>query len=81
MCSIETGDRIMGMMQPGVYFDRTQETPEAKARWFQSLTLAERMEILCAYTDMILAVNPRIADVKHAEQSSDRIRILAHPRG
>lgn len=52
---------------------------EANARWFQSLSMQERMDLLCAYTDLILSVNPRIADVKNAEQTSDRIRILSCP--
>jgi hypothetical protein len=30
-----------------VWHDLSEETPEAKARWFQSLTVAERMEYLC----------------------------------
>lgn len=40
---------------------------EAKARWFQSLTLVERMEILCAFTDLALEINPRLADMKDAQ--------------
>ncbi|MBI4578530.1 MAG: hypothetical protein HY718_02440 [Planctomycetes bacterium] len=64
-------------MQPGISFDREQETPEAKARWFQSLSIEERMELFCAYTDLILSARPRIADLKDAEQASERIRILS----
>ena len=67
-------------MSTGISFERAQETPEAKARWFQSLPIEERMELFCAYTDLILSVNPRIADLKDAEQTSDRIRILTSPR-
>ncbi len=55
------------------------ESPEAKARWFQSLSLKDRMDLLCAYTDLILSVNPRIADAKNAEQTSGSIRILTKP--
>jgi hypothetical protein len=66
-------------MKPSISFDPGEESMEAKARWFQSLSLQERMDLLCAYTDLILSVNPRIADVKHAEQTSDRIRILSCP--
>jgi hypothetical protein len=43
---------------------------EAKARWFQPLSLFERMEILCTFTDLILATNPKIVEQKDA-QSSD----------
>lgn len=63
-------------MEAKISFDWQEETPEAKARWFQSLSMEERMELLCAYTDLIFAAQPRIADLKDAEQTSDRIRIL-----
>ena len=33
------------------------ETPEAKARWFRSLTVDERIAMLCAWTDLILENN------------------------
>jgi len=67
-------------MQANVSFDRAEETPEAKARWFQSLSIEERMDLLCEYTDLIFAVNPHIADAKNAEQTGDHIRILTCPR-
>lgn len=56
---------------------RYGETPEEKARWFQSLPLTERMDLLVAFTDLILQVNPRILDKKNAEPSPGRIRVLA----
>ena len=34
------------MKQPKISHDRGEETPEAKARWFQSLPLEERMRLL-----------------------------------
>lgn len=48
-------------MTLSVSHDRTQETAESKARWFQSLSLTERMDYLCAITDLILENNPHIA--------------------
>lgn len=42
--------------------DRSDESPESKARWFQSLSLAERMDMLCFFTDLILDNNPKIVD-------------------
>ncbi len=53
------------------------ESMEAKARWFQSLTLAERMNLLCEFTDMILSVNPQIVDKKDAKPVAGRIRVLS----
>jgi len=60
-----------------VSHDRNEETPEAKARWFQSLSLAERMEMLCEFTDFFLSVNPQLLDVKDAQPINRRIRIVA----
>ena len=57
--------------------DFAEETEEAKARWFQSLTLQERMELLCAFTDMILSVNPRIVDKKNAQPIAGRVLVLS----
>lgn len=64
-------------MQSAMSHDFAEETQEAKARWFQSLTLMERMEMLCAFTDMILSVNPRIVEKKQAEPVKGRILILS----
>ncbi len=64
-------------MIPSISHDRSEETPEAKVRWFQSLSLEERMEILCAFTDLILTINPRIVEAKDAQQTQRRIRILS----
>jgi hypothetical protein len=57
--------------------DREDESLEAKARWFQSLPLAERMELLCEFTDLILANNPKVAEVGRAQSSSGRVLVLA----
>ncbi len=66
-------------MKEFISHDRSEETPEAKARWFQSLTLSERMEIFCEITELILSLNPRVAEKKNAEPPSGRIRILSLP--
>jgi len=64
-------------MTPSISHDRNEETPEAKARWFQSLSLAERMEMLCVFTDLILTVNPEIVDAKDAQQTQRRVRVIS----
>jgi hypothetical protein len=57
--------------------DRREESLEAKARWFQTLSLAERMDLLCAFTDMILSVNPEIVERKpNPQPASGRVRVL-----
>jgi hypothetical protein len=62
-----------------VSHDRGEETPEAKARWFRSLSMAERMELLCALTDLALEVNPRLAETKSAQPVPGRIQVLSAP--
>jgi hypothetical protein len=69
------------MMQPLISHSIQEETPEAKARWFQSLTLQERMELLCSYTNLILEVNPQILEKKDARPITDNIRILTKAKG
>ena len=54
-----------------------EETPEAKARWFQSLPLAERMDLLCFFTDLILENNPLVAERKDAKPIAGRVRVLS----
>lgn len=53
----------------------------AKVRWFQSLSLRERMDYLCEITDLVLENNPRIVDVRHAQPTSGRIRVLTKTPG
>jgi hypothetical protein len=64
-------------MQAAISHDFAEETPEAKARWFQSLTLKERMEMLCAFTDMILSANPQMMDKKDAKPVAGRVLVLS----
>jgi hypothetical protein len=60
-----------------VSHDRSEETPEAKAAWFRSLSLEERMELLCAFTDLILANNPNVADRRNARPTQGRVRVIS----
>jgi hypothetical protein len=64
-------------VQTKVSHDRSEETSEAKARWYQALPLAERMDIFCAVTDLALELNPHLPEHKHAQSSQGRIRILS----
>lgn len=64
-------------MEKTVSHSRSEETPEAKARWFQSLPLEERMEMLCMFTDMILSANPGILESKDVKPVAGRIRVLS----
>ncbi len=63
-----------------VSHDFKEETLEAKARWFQSLTLAQRMDIFCELTEMILSINPRIMEFKDAKPIPGRVLVLTQPQ-
>jgi len=63
-------------MEYTISHNRDEETIEAKARWFQSLTLKERMNLLCEFTGLLLSANPDIVEQKNAEPSRGRIRVL-----
>ncbi len=65
------------MINKTISHDRAEETIEAKARWFQSLSLSERMELLCAFTDLILAINPKVMEQKAAQPVPGRIQVLS----
>ncbi len=65
---------------PYVSHNRDEETMEAKARWFQSLSIEERMDYLCEVTNLILENNPRIAEAKDARSTTGRVRVLSLPR-
>ncbi len=65
------------MIIPSVSHDRQDESPAAKARWFQSLTLTERMDLLCMYTEFMVAANPGLLEVRDAEPVEGRIRVLS----
>jgi hypothetical protein len=64
-------------MIPTVQHDRKTETIEAKARWFQSLSMAERMDVFCEFTDLSLSVRPELKDKKDVKPIAGRIQILS----
>jgi hypothetical protein len=66
-------------MIPFVSHDRSDESPEAKAAWFQSLTVEERMELFCELTELALAAHPELGNQKHAQPVSGRVQVLELP--
>ena len=64
-------------MNEGISHSRDDESLEAKARWFHSLSVAERMNLLCEFTDLVMENNPDAAKVGRAQSSTDRIRVLS----
>ena len=63
--------------EDAVTHDRSEETMEAKARWFASLPLAERMDLLCAFTDLALSINPDLQDRKDAQPIAGRVQVIS----
>ena len=63
----------------GVHHGWEQETPEAKARWFQALSMEDRMELLCEFTNLVLTINPGLAEKKHARPAQRGVRVLRLP--
>lgn len=65
--------------EDAVTHDRSEESMEAKARWFASLPLAERMDLLCAFTDLALSINPDLQDRKDAQPIAGRVQVISAP--
>jgi len=63
-------------MNRTISHDRKEETIEAKARWFQSLSQRERADLLCQFTDMILYANPTIVEQKDVKPVTGRILVI-----
>ena len=64
-----------------VSHSRSDESLESKARWFQALSLQERMEMLCSFTDLILDNNPVVAEKKNAQPTRGSFRVLSQSQG
>jgi len=64
-------------MDKKISHDRREENIEAKVRWFRSLSLTERMDMFCAFTELALTLNPDLPDRKNAQQTERRVRIIS----
>ena len=60
-----------------VYIYDSDKVLPAKAKWFRSLSVEERMDVFVSFMNLILENNPEIAKKKHDRQASDRIRVLS----
>ncbi len=63
-------------MKRAVTHDLREEEIEAKVHWFKSLTLAERMDMLCSFTELALDCNPELAEKKDAQPVKGRIQVI-----
>jgi hypothetical protein len=68
-------------MKKTIWHDRQQETIEAKTLWFRSLSMTERMEVFCSFTDLALSSNPKLKDRVHAQPTTGRVQVLSAARG
>jgi len=70
--------RLAGVINvnQSISHDRKEESLEAKARWYQSLTMEERADLLCEFTDLLLSLNPQIVEKKDAQPIEGRIRVI-----
>ena len=66
-------------MMPSISHDRSDETVEAKARWFQSLSMSERLETFCEFYELAVALNPGLRGKRHAQGPEGRVRVLELP--
>lgn len=66
-------------MKKNIIHSYSAETTEAKALWFQSLSIEDRMELLCSFTELIIQNNPGILETKHTEPVAGRIQVLSKP--
>jgi hypothetical protein len=64
-------------MTKRISHDREEESIESKTRWFRSLSLSERMELFCSFTDLALEINPKLPELKDAQQTKRGIRIVS----
>jgi hypothetical protein len=65
----------------GISHDRDEESLAAKARWFRTLSPAERLQMLAEWTELVLQNNPRLIGVKDALPIEGRVRVLELPPG
>jgi hypothetical protein len=64
-------------MKESVSHSFADESIDAKARWFKSLSIEERIRVFVSFTNLILENNPGIVKKKHDRPASDRIRVLS----
>lgn len=66
-------------MQASISHNREDETLIEKARWFQTLSFTERLDMLCYFYELALSQHPDMAVHKHAEPVPGRIQVLTPP--
>ena len=71
----------MNVMSESISHSFADETIEAKAKWFQSLSLEERMDVFVAFTNLIVENNPGLLNQKNIRPALKDVRTLAAMTG
>lgn len=66
-------------MEPKVSHLWSDESLEAKARWFGTLSDSERIEVFCEFIELLLELNPNLAEASHAEPTGRSVQIIERP--
>ena len=64
-------------MNTKISHSRDDESIEAKVEWFRSLSVEERMDLLCCFTDLALTLNPDILEIKDDQPFNRRIQVIS----
>jgi hypothetical protein len=64
-------------MELGISFDRSEESLAAKARWFQKLSIEERLEYLDEFYELAVSRNPDLPKKRIVNSTTGRIQILS----
>jgi hypothetical protein len=67
-------------MKPAFSHNKQDETIEAKTRWFRSLSMDERIEVFCEFTDLALSVNPRLKEPTNVKSITGRVQVISLPK-
>ena len=65
------------MKQPEVKYGVAEETIEAKTLWFKSLSIQERIEVICAFSELAYDLNPKLAERPNDQPTGRSIQILS----
>ena len=65
------------VMEKKVLHDFQAETIEEKTRWSRLLTVQERADILIMFTEIALALNPKLGIKKSAQPAKGHILVLS----
>jgi len=65
------------VMDGSIGHSRQEESMEEKTRWFLSLSIKDRIEMLCSLTDIALTITPGIQDHRNVKSITGRVQILS----